>query len=258
MPTRICPQCGKEFYNPSTKVICCSTKCSYAKRNTAETRICKQCGSSFQVRKNSHKQYCSVGCRGASVKSPEKNITKCCKLCGKEFQSWAYRNQIYCSLKCKNIVSARQPKPAKRAKRKIANLICEWCRKPYIVHQSQNTGERKSRFCSVECRGKSFSATHRGINHPNWRGGGKYPSRGRNWSAQRRKALERDNHSCQVCGLKLNKNNRRIIDVHHIKPYRQFNGDYIAANNLLNLITLCRSCHKRVEHAKIPCPTRLF
>lgn len=38
------------------------------------------------------------------------------------------------------------------------------------------------------------------------------------------------------------------LDVHHIIPVRDFNGDMESAHDFDNLITLCRSCHKYVEH----------
>jgi 5-methylcytosine-specific restriction endonuclease McrA len=53
----------------------------------------------------------------------------------------------------------------------------------------------------------------------------------------RRLALERDNHTCQICGLHIR------LTVHHIdgngttKPKEERN------DALDNLITLCRGCH---------------
>lgn len=257
MPHKICPQCGKDFYTPASKVICCSVHCAHAMRDTREQRICKYCGASFTARKRSTKQTCSVKCRGALVAKQDSKVVKTCKGCGKSFESWTYRRQVYCSLACKNR-NAKTKRPYKKRERHTIQLTCEYCHQPYEVHQSQHNEKRRSRFCSVECRGKHFSETNRGANHPNWRGGGKYPDRGRNWSAQRRLALIRDNHSCQVCHQKMTKANKHLIDVHHITPYRQFNGNYLKANNLNNLITLCRSCHKKVEHGKIPCPVKLL
>jgi DEAD/DEAH box helicase domain-containing protein len=45
----------------------------------------------------------------------------------------------------------------------------------------------------------------------------------------------------------------RAHDVHHLEPFRTFgyvrgaNDRYLEANRLENLVTLCRSCHRRVE-----------
>jgi predicted HNH restriction endonuclease len=37
------------------------------------------------------------------------------------------------------------------------------------------------------------------------------------------------------------------LDVHHIVPFRTFKGDWRKANELSNLITLCRNCHRKAE-----------
>ena len=69
---------------------------------------------------------------------------------------------------------------------------------------------------------------------------------GENWETIRQQVLVRDAFRCSLCGkagssaLKLH--------VHHKKPFRTF-ADPTAANNLNNLITLCETCHQRVEQA---------
>jgi 5-methylcytosine-specific restriction endonuclease McrA len=84
--------------------------------------------------------------------------------------------------------------------------------------------------------------------NPNWKGGtSTEQGRGENWQRQKKSARERDNYTCQNC-------HRHAVAVHHIKPYRFYNGDWESANILTNLITLCASCHSKIEHEKIPCP----
>lgn len=68
---------------------------------------------------------------------------------------------------------------------------------------------------------------------------------GPNWIVQRNRARERDHFTCQVCGAV---ENGRSHHVHHKTPFRTFTS-YLIANELDNLITLCPSCHKRVEQA---------
>ncbi|MBE7469397.1 MAG: ATP-dependent helicase [Anaerolineae bacterium] len=68
---------------------------------------------------------------------------------------------------------------------------------------------------------------------------------GPNWAAQRRAARARDGYRCQMCGLP---ERGREHDVHHKIPFRTF-ASYEPANQLSNLITLCRSCHRRAETA---------
>ena len=68
---------------------------------------------------------------------------------------------------------------------------------------------------------------------------------GSNWSTQRNKARARDGYRCQICGAP---EAGRQHDVHHRVPFRTFTS-YQEANQLLNLVTLCRSCHRRAEAA---------
>lgn len=75
---------------------------------------------------------------------------------------------------------------------------------------------------------------------------------GDNWPKQRTKALERDDYTCQQCGLKSKRNH-----VHHVRKIKYFANthtgevDYEAANNLENLKVLCPKCHRIADgHAK--------
>jgi DEAD/DEAH box helicase domain-containing protein len=56
----------------------------------------------------------------------------------------------------------------------------------------------------------------------------------------RRAALERDGHTCQVCGA------GEPLDVHHKQPLRSFRS-FEEGNRLENLISLCPNCHRRAE-----------
>jgi DEAD/DEAH box helicase domain-containing protein len=75
--------------------------------------------------------------------------------------------------------------------------------------------------------------------------------RGPNWEEQRSQARARDGFRCRHCGVV--ERTGRAHDVHHIEPFRTFgyvrgkNDQYLEANRLENLVTLCRACHRRVE-----------
>ena len=79
--------------------------------------------------------------------------------------------------------------------------------------------------------------------NPNWKGGTTpflikfYNESG--FKEIRKKIYERDMYTCQRCNHKCK---GREIQCHHIIPVRLGGG-----NNLDNLITFCRSCHKIVE-----------
>jgi DEAD/DEAH box helicase domain-containing protein len=68
---------------------------------------------------------------------------------------------------------------------------------------------------------------------------------GPNWLTQRKQARARDGYCCQMCGAP---ERSREHDVHHKSPFRTF-ASYEQANQLSNLVTLCRSCHRRAELA---------
>jgi DEAD/DEAH box helicase domain-containing protein len=68
---------------------------------------------------------------------------------------------------------------------------------------------------------------------------------GPGWARLRDEVRLRDGYRCQVCGApELG----RAHDVHHKIPFRAF-ATRQEANQLSNLITLCPTCHRRVETA---------
>lgn len=77
-------------------------------------------------------------------------------------------------------------------------------------------------------------------------GGDEGPHRGTNWESQRTKARARDKNTCQRCGA-TQESIGKTLDVHHIVPWRDFDGDWKRANRLDNLITYCPSCHQIIE-----------
>lgn len=96
--------------------------------------------------------------------------------------------------------------------------------------------------CGIEpLQPKEYLPT--GEEHHAWSGGGTI-SYGPSWYSQRKKALERDGFNCRVC-----QDGEALIDVHHIKPVREWNvkENHREMNDLGNLVCLCRSCHKQFE-----------
>lgn len=79
---------------------------------------------------------------------------------------------------------------------------------------------------------------------------------GPNWSKQRQKALDRDGYTCRVCGTS-SKELDRELSVHHIKPRREFDGNW-KQNELDNLITVCPQCHGKVEGEWTDCDPETF
>lgn len=253
--TRLCPTCGKEFQitakHPNIRF--CSELCFHESQR--ETRVCL-CGKEYRVRRSSTAKYCSAACGYKYRKrppDPSKHETRKCKGCGSDFETWVYRETVFCSHRCMSRYAARLPKPRPNPPEYVT-IYCEACNKEYVLLRSYYE-LRGSRYCSKQCRNIGFSENRRGANNPMYSGGTKHPDRGRNWSGQRKLAKRRDSGKCQICGTDKKK---RRISVHHITPYKDFNGDYLKANELTNLITLCQKCHNQVERHGLPCPKRLF
>lgn len=74
---------------------------------------------------------------------------------------------------------------------------------------------------------------------------------GPNWQEVRQRALARDNHRCRTCGAEAKPG--QGLHIHHIRPFREYgyipgeNDNYLQANQLDNLATLCPSCHRQAE-----------
>lgn len=66
---------------------------------------------------------------------------------------------------------------------------------------------------------------------------------GPQWDSIRSQVRTRDSYRCQLCGA-VEQN--RSHDVHHITPIRSYISIELA-NQLSNLITLCSTCHQKVE-----------
>jgi hypothetical protein len=200
------------------------------------TLTCDQCGLVFErpvslaAKRGVRGTFCSRACFLARV-------PRTCDHCGEAFTVTRYRaserTSRFCSTRCR--MAGRTPAPK----------TCEHCGKQFPM--TDRTG--KARFCSHVCYAEWLVATGAmaGANGPNWRGGGSWNNRlrGENWGRQRRKAIIRDGGKCARCGAKREKVRRLVV--HHLIPFRKFDGDYVAANDLGNLVTLCDRCHTTVE-----------
>jgi len=123
--------------------------------------------------------------------------------------------------------------------------ICVECGNQFEVPRSYVTAGI-GRFCSRTCYGKWQSRERTGHNNPSWKGG-PFPY-GYLWPIQRKRARNRDNHICQLCGATKEEIGREV-DVHHICSFRESRD-----HTLPNLICLCWSCHKHCEHHREDCP----
>jgi 5-methylcytosine-specific restriction endonuclease McrA len=105
-----------------------------------------------------------------------------------------------------------------------------------------NKGKSNNIIFTPELREK-LSASKRGEKSYLWRGGRNYKyGRISNyiWRGIAKTIYERDKFKCQICGNHCQSNQ---IQCHHIVPYLISKDD--SPNNL---ITLCKSCHKRIDN----------
>lgn len=244
---KTCEYCGIQFCVPLSKGTgnrgkYCSKKCWGAIRDITVERVCNYCQATFRVKagvvRRGNGKYCSRDC---IAKGRRSRITCICQNCGTEFKKWPAEVKAghgkFCSKKCYDETQWER-----------VDVPCKYC--GCIL---QRVPSRAGGFCSKTCRSRWMSENWRGENHPGWRGG--HIEYGPNWLPQRKKALKRDNYTCQYCSKKKQKYKNH--DVHHITPFRTFgyiegeNENYKQANELTNLITLCRKCHKKAESGNI-------
>lgn len=84
--------------------------------------------------------------------------------------------------------------------------------------------------------------------HHRWEGGFEQYY-GENWHETRRIVLRRDQYRCQQCGVTEPEHRREHsfgLDVHHIEPLSSFENPE-EANQMENLIALCRRCHNGID-----------
>jgi 5-methylcytosine-specific restriction endonuclease McrA len=131
--------------------------------------------------------------------------------------------------------------PARENRRPRAQARCHYCREVFQVPEWYLEEGVELHFCSPVCRDAwtretpSFEVKlSKGAGH-----------RGANWQIQAPKARQRDGFTCQVCGVSEEELGRQL-DVHHKIPYRSFKSN-VEANKLEHLISVCPSCHARLE-----------
>jgi 5-methylcytosine-specific restriction endonuclease McrA len=228
---------------------------------------CDYCGGEFNKKpsliEKSENNFCDSDCYGSYLSEnrsgndhPQYNKKKVtCKNCGKEKEvSPSHHEKVenhYCNAECQAEYEDRSGENNHFWKGGKETVECEYCESLVEVHQYR-TEEYDTFFCNVDCRGKWATEEFSGENHPLWEGYSEYY--GEDWLAIRDLVRERDNGTCQICGTDSNELGQ-WPDVHHIKPVKDFE-DPNNANYPMNLISLCSSCHGKVEQGELECPTR--
>ncbi len=236
MKTKQCKNCGKE-YRPN----------SNSQKNCVECRVkkCAFCGKVFEIKGAQwSKKFCSSACvskhypekiqklqENRGVK-PRKRKESQCLVCECVFEHWVGREPKYCSKKC---WSKRNPK--------ILNL-CFFCGKDFWSYKHQD-----KKYCSKKCYGFSSTECKTGENANAWKGGRTEKSKilrtRKNYLDWRNSVFERDEWTCQKCGIKSKKGCRIHLHAHHKKT---FSDHPELRTNIDNGVTLCKNCHL-LEHS---------
>lgn len=196
-------------------------------------RWCEHCGEMFFRRVSLGGRFCSSECFYKSDLLNSEPIQIDCEHCAETFEvppSGSERR--FCSYECARESCAFGTERIEKR--------CGQCDETFEVAPCRSD----QKYCSQICYGRSIA----GENHRNWRGGADNYY-GQSWSRQRKRALVRDDFQCVICGID-NDMHREVVgislDVHHRVPFRSFDS-HEEANNLDNLMSVCRDCHQNIE-----------
>lgn len=274
-PKCTCTICGSQFTGRKHKAnLYCGMPCYRAaqrrgdyKRGTKRVAPCSYCGRDVHGRSKSRCRdgrsadnlFCNRACYDKHRATVRASLRRPCGQCGEEFQPSSTTTK-YCSWGCRS--EAKRAKPTH-----CVNCGC-WFTALKVMRRENRiemAGVNAAKTCSQACeyawrsnnvdRREKISKAFTGSKHPNWQGGPqlKYRgARGAGWQRARRAALKRDKHTCQDCGMTEVEHVERTgkgLEVHHKRPFWQFNGDNAKANALSNLVSLCKSCHQKADWA---------
>lgn len=195
-----------------------------AKRRAVRERRCSVCGRVETIRADNR----SVRCKSCSSRVAVQKalttirsrppVTAECPQCGRHFKTTrtAIRHaKVHCcSRRCRSHYCT-------------ALRVCKFCGSEFRTEKSRIKADRRTNssanFCSRECYSRWLCKPDR------------VKGRGSQWRAIRHRVLARAPY-CAQCGT------TKKLDVHHIVPFRITHD-----NRLVNLIPLCKKCHKSAE-----------
>lgn len=188
------------------------------------------------------------------------SVIVACSTCGRQFEKPHCRvwERNYCSRRCFNL-SKRQADRERVVALYLAGETTGTI--PAIVGTTRSTVARiLAKELPDETLRKRITENHmkavrasvasgyhgpRGPEHPWWKGGITDPKkRARTcaeYDAWRKGVFERDNYTCQKCGLRGGR-----LNAHHIKPVWQYPDLELGESNG---VTLCLECHRQ-EHRR--------
>lgn len=260
---KTCEQCGVVFKVWASRAKngqgrFSSTKCRGASQKIRSEKICDWCGKSFTVTpyqiKSNEGKYCSKSC---SNLGRQDRVLVTCDYCGKQLErrrTHASRGtkHRFCNYECQYAYAHKNwPKGEDNwTYRGRVTIQCSNCGKE-LERRPGHVKNYRYQFCDMVCRSEFYS----GDMNYRWKDGQHIKYYGPNWQRQRKAARKRDDYTCQHCGT-TEKEVGKELSVHHIRPFKEFgyvpegpdkNDNYKEANTLTNLVSLCPSCHTRIE-----------
>ena len=179
-----------------------------------------------------------------------------CETCGSEFTSRAAHKDYkpkYCSSKCFGNRGVSQETKAKMAEAKVG--LSPWNKGVHMwserEHPRGTLGMTFTKPPITEVTRQRLSESHIGLIYPehqqekhwNWQGGITSENEGVRKSAKykqwRVQVFERDNYTCQLCGVRGGS-----LHADHIIPFSIDKGKRL---ELSNGRTLCEACHKKTD-----------
>lgn len=222
-----CSFCGREIKRRLSEIkgkkIFCSRKChdDFRRKPTDPNRLTRE-----NMRGYNHPRW--------------NGIKKFCKVCGKELIGRDQRRRGLCSPQCAKVSKSASKKADAIIRRKSLNWRCKQCGKQIEIDTSKRLRSIR-KFCSQECCAIWKSENLSGPNSKIWKGGNKKGYGPEFTYSLKLRIRRRDHFTCQKCGIVIKGSmTEPALDVHH-RDGNKYN------NNQDNLISLCRSCHKREE-----------
>mgnify|MGYP001570022746 CR=1 FL=1 len=199
-------------------------------------KTCASCGRDF-LSQHGPAKYCSQACMGRGhSKNYKKTYSFTCGQCGKQSLLGSRKKpkiRRFCDDKCRL-----------RARRTGGDRQCLFCKKKFYCQKCES--DRK--YCSMSCRAKGmpvkyWAGKHRpemmGERHFAWKGGVTSEQDRIRTSLEykmwRVKVFERDDFTCQNCGIR-----GKAIHADHIKPFSLYPELRIKVSNGR---VLCKNCH---------------
>ena len=209
---------------------------------------CIECGETFLTKPHLNKKFCSKECQFKNLSATTRSrVTRICPNCGVEVKVIPSRvessKQNFCSRECHNEWRSKNTAGANSPSWKRVIKKCGYCGKELSIPPNRLAHEKT--YCNRECMALDYEKRFSGENSPTWKGGLTRKNYGPNWHSQRRLTRKRDLFICVRCGKSEHENGQEL-SVHHIKLFRLCK-DYKEANQLENLVSLCRECHTYIH-----------